>query len=221
MLSYYILVLCNNIFYCLIQIKLQLQAEKKTCSVSAPAWHDSSSYTYKNNDNNSPSSICPEMPSLKWKMIKIWKRFSVSAQNLLKSSSTVIIRQGSEQPDLQSRRRRRRNLPETNKLPGFLLAVTPPPLNLLCARVRARLHVRRDGRRQMACHPVLLCSLRAADMFPHHLLFCRVALTREVPGDEHGGQDGALQIQTHIQNQTTSNQEIHSVMIYVKKHISL
>lgn len=46
----------------------------------------------------------------------------------------------------------------------------------------------------MACHPVLLCSLGAADMFPHQLLFRRAALTREVPGDEHGGQDGALRI---------------------------
>lgn len=46
----------------------------------------------------------------------------------------------------------------------------------------------------MACHPVLLCSLGAADMFPQQLLFCRAALTRKVPGDEHGGQDGALQI---------------------------
>lgn len=72
--------------------------------------------------------------------------------------------------------------------------MTPPPLNLLCVRVRARLHVRGDGRRQMACHPVLLCSLGAADLFPHQLLFRRAALTREVPGDEHGGQDGALRI---------------------------
>lgn len=46
----------------------------------------------------------------------------------------------------------------------------------------------------MACHPVLLCSLGAADMFPQQLLFFRAALTREVPGDQHGGQDGALQI---------------------------
>lgn len=44
----------------------------------------------------------------------------------------------------------------------------------------------------MACHPVLRLSAGAADTFPHQLLFRRAALTREVPGDEHGGQDGAL-----------------------------
>lgn len=134
------------------------------------------------------SSACHESPNDTFNIIQNLniQCFRFRSSDLLKS--VTINRSGEEG---------RRTWREKKRNSCFLLAVTPPPLNLLCVRVRVRLHVRRDGRRQMACHPVL-CSLGDADMFPHQLLFRRAALTREVPGDEHGGQDGALRIKNNI-----------------------
>lgn len=96
-----------------------------------------------NNNNNSPSII---YQSLNWKIVKIWK-----LQVKIWSKKKNLIE--------KSRQRRSRNLPVTNTLPGLELAASPPPLSLLCVGARARLHARSHSGRQMACHPVLLCSL--------------------------------------------------------------
>ncbi len=67
------------------------------------------------------------------------------------------------------------------------------PAVCVCVCLCVCVYVWRDGRRQMACHPVLLSSpAQGADMFPPLSSFQQDALTREVPGDEHGGQNGAL-----------------------------
>jgi len=83
--------------------------------------------------------------------------------------------------------------PRKRSLLCFLLTLTLPPINLLCVCVCVCVCVRRDGRRQMGCHPVLPSSpAQGADMFPRLSSSQQAALTREVPGDEHGGQNGAL-----------------------------
>lgn len=128
---------------------------KKRCRASSAACHDGSNYTYKNNNNNSPSTICPQMQSLNWKMIKIWKWLSASGYNLVKSSHNQQSSYEKFQNNLAKTAQEPASDKQTAGFPARCDTAAPQPAVCSSARTSACAKRRQETDGMSSCPPLL------------------------------------------------------------------